>query len=293
MSATMQLRLFLEYFARPPQAGAAATALPLPSAAKASAAAQQAVLEETADGDDTDADVGPGDDPLAGLEDAEAAAVLSREGLRPQVVYIRGSAFPVREFWLEDVLWELGREHRTRTGRRGGEGASHGGAWERVGLEAPPAPELNPEEEAGDASRTACPLCGARQFNDWDEYAMHAATCFGPDQPGEGGVRGTAAGGVGAVPSSGDTDDAEHRPEEGSDSELDDGMARKGREQDLVQEMEGEIEGIPLEVQRHIAFFDPDSRDAPRAGGGHGEDSWGEGGPGGVGSAAGTGGGTN
>lgn len=182
------------------------------------------------------------------------------------MVYIKGSAHPVREFWLEDVLWEMGRERRER--RQGGGGLAPEG---RGMLEPPPAPELNPEEEAGDASRARCSLCGARAFEDWDEYAMHVATCFGPEQPGEGGTRGL----LGVAEEQDKKTDGPEEEEDKEDKEVEEEGAGRTAGMD-AGERDGEDDGMPLEMRRHVAFFDPESEDAPRAGGGTGGDSWDE-----------------
>ena len=172
MSATIHLQLFVDFFARRGVAGPTpAPSLPAPDAAAASASAAA----------DHDADAPP-------------------STARPRCVFIRGTTHRVTRFFLNDVLVQTGYMEaavRRAKARKGGgaKAASGAGPTAAAGDGSALAEAAMAEDEAGEeavdpASFFDCPSCQAYGFKSVDEYASHVATCFGPENPGEGGTRG-------------------------------------------------------------------------------------------------------
>jgi hypothetical protein len=150
---------------------------------------------------------------------AAAATASTPATARPHCVFIPGSTHRVTRYYLADVLEQTGflpTKGRGRGGRGGGGSAS---------AEAAPgfAAALAAAEAADDGSGTLaedpashfkCVLCEAAGFASVDEYAGHVATCFGPDAPGEGGVRGGITGGAAAPAHTHDEEDDHDTDEE-------------------------------------------------------------------------------
>ncbi|KAA0177657.1 hypothetical protein FNF27_00830 [Cafeteria roenbergensis] len=165
MSATIHLQLFVDFFSRRVPEGAAAEA---PRAAGAAAAPSAA---------------------------ASAAARGDGEGLppalaRPRCVFISGTTHRVTRFFLADVLEQTGFLENRGGGRGRGGGAAAPPALGGDGNPLELAALLDDGagyETADPASFFECPSCQAFGFVDVDEYAEHAATCMGPDNPGTGG----------------------------------------------------------------------------------------------------------
>ncbi|KAA0156285.1 hypothetical protein FNF29_01078 [Cafeteria roenbergensis] len=165
MSATIHLQLFVDFFSRRVPEGAAAEA---PRAAGAAAAPPAA---------------------------ASAAARGDGEGLppalaRPRCVFISGTTHRVTRFFLADVLEQTGFLDNRGGGRGRGGGAAAPPALGGDGNPLELAALLDDGagyETADPASFFECPSCQAFGFVDVDEYAEHAATCMGPDNPGTGG----------------------------------------------------------------------------------------------------------